>query len=193
MSRTSRPDLDAAEFESVLRAAQSGAEWAWHRLYEWLAPTVRGYLRARGAASPDDLLGEVFVQLARNIGTFAGDAAKFRSWAFMVAHHRVIDEYRSRRADRSVATDPQELPQRRTDDGVEAAVLATMSAEKVRAWLREHLTEEQEAILLLRIFGGMSTAEIAASLGKRPGTVRVAQHRALAKLRKVALEGGVTV
>jgi RNA polymerase sigma-70 factor (ECF subfamily) len=72
--------MDAADLESILRAAQGGAEWAWSRLYTWLAADVRGYLRARGAASPDDVLGEVFVQLARNIDTFEGGAGRFRSW-----------------------------------------------------------------------------------------------------------------
>ena len=93
--------MDAAEFESILRAAQGEAEWAWSRLYGWLAADIRGYLRARGAESPDDVLGEVFVQIARNIATFEGSAPQFRSWAFMVAHHRLIDEFRHRNADRS--------------------------------------------------------------------------------------------
>jgi RNA polymerase sigma factor (sigma-70 family) len=83
-------------WESLLAAAQTGAEWAWDRIYRDLAPPVRGYLVAHGAVEPDDLLGEVWLQVARNIGTFAGDEAGFRSWVFMVAHHRLIDERRRR-------------------------------------------------------------------------------------------------
>jgi RNA polymerase sigma-70 factor (ECF subfamily) len=186
-------EMGAAEFASVLRGAQGSAEWAWSRLYRWLAADIRGYLRARGAASPDDVLGEVFVQLARNIGTFEGDAARFRSWAFMVAHHRLIDEYRHRRADRSVATEPLGLPEKAGQLPVEAEVMATMSATEIRAWLQQHLTEEQQTIVLLKVFGGLDTAEIAEALGKKPGTVRVAHHRAMVKLRKAAVEGGVTI
>ena len=189
--------MGVAEFASVLRGAQGGAEWAWSRLYGWLAADVRGYVRARGAVSPDDVLGEVFVQLARNIGTFEGDASRFRSWAFMVAHHRLIDEYRHRSSDRSVVMEPDSLPEvAGTVSGmvpVEAEVLAAMSATEIRAWLERHLTEEQQTIVLLKVFGGLDTAEIAEVLGKKPGTVRVAHHRAMVKLRKVAVEGGVTV
>ena len=76
---------------------------------------------------------------------------------------------------------------------VEAEVLAAMSEAEIRAWLQQHLTDEQQTVVLLKVFGGLSTAEIAETLGKMPGTVRVAQHRALAKLREAALEGGVTV
>lgn len=185
--------MDLAEFESILGAAQGGSEWAWSRLYTWLAADIRGYLRARGGDSPDDLLGEVFVQLARNIETFAGSAARFRSWAFMVAHHRLVDDYRRRQADRSIATEPDALPDDAQPTSVEAEVLAAMSATEIRTWLKQHLSDDQQTILLLKVFGGLDTAEIAETLGKRPGTVRVAHHRALVKLRKMALEGGVTI
>lgn len=102
--------MEVAEFEFILRAAQDGAEWAWSRLYSWLSADIRGYLRAQGASSADDVLGEVFVQLARNITTFDGGASRFRSWAFMVAHHRLIDEYRHRSSDRSIATETRGAP-----------------------------------------------------------------------------------
>lgn len=185
--------MNAAEFESVLGASQGGAEWAWSRLYHWLAADIRGYLRARGAHSPDDVLGEVFVQLARNITRFEGGASRFRSWAFMVAHHRLIDEYRQRSSDRSIAVEPEALPETSCNLPVEAEVLAAMSEAEIRVWLDQHLTEDQQTMVLLKVFGGLSTGEIAEALGKKPGTVRVAQHRALAKLREAAMEGGVTV
>ena len=83
-------------WDSLLAAAQSGAEWASDRISKELAPRVRGYLVSLGADDPDDLLGEVWLQVARNIGSFTGDEAGFRSWVFMIAHHRAIDEYRRR-------------------------------------------------------------------------------------------------
>ncbi len=184
--------MEVAEFESVLRGAQGGGEWAWQKLYRWLAADVRGYIRARGAHSPDDVLGEVFVQLARHIATFRGDAAKFRSWVFVIAHHRVIDESRRRKADRSIACEPRELPDPPALATVEAEVLEAMSAGEVRSWLEAHLTEEQLEVLLLRVFGGLSAVDVAKALGKRPGAIRAVHHRALASLRRAAAEGGVT-
>ena len=91
--------MDQAQFASVLEAAQAGAEWAWSRLYRDLAGPVLGYLRTRGAAEPEDLVGEVFLQVARNLGTFDGDYRSFRSWVFTVAHHRVVDERRRKLTD----------------------------------------------------------------------------------------------
>lgn len=84
-------------FPEVLVAAQAGAEWAWQRLYASVAAGVRGYVAAQGAHDPDDLTGEVLLHLVRGIDRFVGDEAAFRSWVFLVAHHRVIDERRRSR------------------------------------------------------------------------------------------------
>ncbi len=84
-------------FESVLSAARTGVEWAWAELYREHAPAVLGYLRARGAPDAEDLLGEVFLQLARDLSGFEGDARAFRAWVFTVAHHRLLDDVRKRR------------------------------------------------------------------------------------------------
>ena len=54
-------------FPEILAAARTGAEWAWERLYESIAGGVRGYVAAQGAADPDDLTGEVMLQLVRAV------------------------------------------------------------------------------------------------------------------------------
>ena len=45
------------------------------------------------------------------------------------------------------------------------------------------LPEKQREILTLRIVVGMSAEETAEAVGSTPGAVRVAQHRALARLK----------
>ena len=45
------------------------------------------------------------------------------------------------------------------------------------------LPDKQREILILRIVVGMSAEETAEAVGSTPGAVRVAQHRALAKLK----------
>src|SRR2546429_7510811 len=95
MKRT-QPVAPANAFASVLASAKLGGQRAWSTLYNELAGPVLGYLRVQGASEPEDLLGEVFLHIARKIGTFECDAAGFLSWVFMVAHNRVIDERRRR-------------------------------------------------------------------------------------------------
>ncbi len=73
--------MDVDAFASQLTAARTGADWAWERIYRSLAPSVIGYLRAQGASEPEDVAGEVFVQIVRQV-----DVAKLgREVAAMLA------------------------------------------------------------------------------------------------------------
>jgi RNA polymerase sigma-70 factor (ECF subfamily) len=96
-------------FESVLAAAQLGAEWAWRVLYESTAPRVRSYLSFRGAVDPDGLVGDVFLAAAKGIVSFEGGEENFRSWVFSIAHARLVDERRKRERRRTEPTDSSDL------------------------------------------------------------------------------------
>lgn len=176
-------------FDSLLAAAQEGAEWAWERLYGGLSPTLRGYLIAHGSLDPDDLLGEVWLQVARNIGTFRGDEAGFRSWVFVVAHHRIIDDRRrrGRRPETFIEDGARDdwagiLPAAEDD-----ALVAAGTEEVVR--LLAELTEEQRDVLTLRILGDLTVDQVAETLGKRPGAVKALQRRGVRTLKKRIEEG----
>lgn len=172
-----------AGFPEVLAAARTGAEWAWTRLYRDLSPPVLGYLRARGAAEPEDLLSEVFVQVVRGISRFEGDEAGFRSWVFMIAHHRAQDErrVRAREAARRSWGDPPEVA---ADTDVESDASSSVETESIRAVLRE-LPPAQRDVLLLRILGGLTVAEAAAVTGRTVGATKALQRRGLARLARI--------
>lgn len=173
----------AQGFDAVLGAARTGAEWAWSTIYAELAPAVLGYLKAQRAPEPEDVTGEVFLHVVRDLPEFEGDEAAFRAWVLTVAHHRLIDgrRYSSRRP---VEPAPTEIIISRgpagngEDDGLDA--LAS-------AWVREligGLPESQRAVLLLRILGGLSVEQVSRTIGKRPGAVKALQRRALTRLKK---------
>jgi RNA polymerase sigma-70 factor, ECF subfamily len=54
--------------------------------------------------------------------------------------------------------------------------------------LLARLPGRQQELLVLRVIAGLSAQETGSALGMSPGAVRVAQHRALARLRSIALE-----
>lgn len=173
-------------FPEVLAAARTGAEWAWERLFGSIARTVRGYLAAQGAVDPDDLTGEVLLQVVRGLGRFEGDEAGFRSWVFLIAHHRVVDERRRRHRDATIAAGQ---PPPALAPGADEASLEALG-EEWRERLAE-LSEDQRNVILLRVVAGLPADDVAQILGKRIGTIRVLQHRALGRLRS-AITAGVT-
>lgn len=176
------------EFDEILTAARAGGEWAWSRLYADLAGPIRGYMAARGAREPDDLLGEVFVQMARGLGSFDGDYQGFRSWAFTIAHHRVIDERRS--IGRRPQADGADLPDHPAAEDSEAEVMERIGTERVIGILGR-LTDDQRDVLALRLIAGMRIGEIAEVTGRRPGAVKQLQRRGLERIRMIVNEEGV--
>ncbi len=125
------------------------------------------------------------MQLARNVATFEGDATGFRSWAFTVAHHRVIDEARRRKRtpptqalDEVLADDQQSL-------GVidsESEALAVIELDELVGSIA-FLSDLQKSTLLLRIIGDLSVAQTAEALGKSESAIKTAQYRAISILR----------
>ena len=176
-------------FDSLLGAAREGDEAAWQELYGGLAPVVLGYLRANGAPDPEDVLGEVFLQVARDIARFDGEERGFRSWVFTIAHHRLIDARRhSARRPVELVPEPPE-PGDSADDAAEEA-LARIGLEEVERVLAT-LSEDQRAVLLLRIVGDLSIEDVAKAVGKRPGAVKALQRRGLASVKRALAQKGV--
>ncbi|HEX9889427.1 MAG TPA: RNA polymerase sigma factor [Nitriliruptorales bacterium] len=175
-------DLDDARFDELLSAARAGAEHAWTQLYHELAPALLGYLHSQRLPDPEDVLGEVFLQVVRDLRQFDGDQAKFRSWVFTIAHHRMIDA--RRRIQRRPPTDPtptEDLDVHLPPAEAEQQAMDRLTTGEVLALL-DDLTGDQREVLVLRLIGGLTHAEVAEVLGKRLGAVKQLQRRALSAL-----------
>jgi RNA polymerase sigma factor (sigma-70 family) len=174
--------MEPGNFERTLAAARAGADWAWREIYGELAPGVLGFLRARGAPDPEDVAGEAFVQVVRDLPRFEGDWAGFRAWVYSIARNRMLDSRRRlvRRPEHPVA-EPEDGPVPVGDVNDDA--FARLELERVTAILGE-LSPDQRDVLLLRVIGDLSVEEVARVVGKRPGAVKQLQRRGLAAARK---------
>lgn len=175
--------LTEETFASVLTAAKAGAEWAWSRIYRELAGSVTGYLASRGAAEPEDITSEVFLKVAQHVHTFEGDLRSFRSWVFVIAHRRLIDDRRSvgRKPD-FTALPPDYSPNGKAGN-VETEALEGLVTDEIRQAL-ELLTEGQRDVLALRMIAGLTLAETAEILGKKVNAIKAQQRRALEALQE---------
>jgi RNA polymerase sigma factor (sigma-70 family) len=170
-------DRFRGRFDEVLAAARRDERWALEEIYRALGQVVINYLRAQGSAEPEDLASEVFVGLLRNLHTFDGDEAGFRSWVFTIAHRRLQDE--RRRLHRQPPLIPiAEAPDSPAPDDVEGAVTHSLDAELVRA-ICARLAPDQRDVVLLRLLGQLPIDDVATALGKSPGAVKALQRRGL--------------
>jgi RNA polymerase sigma-70 factor (ECF subfamily) len=179
-----------AEFDSVLAAVQSGDETALVRLYRDLHPLLVRFLSAQAPGVGEDLAQEVWLGAAKGLHSFSGDERAFRAWMFTIARRNVIAHWRRLRRRPQLAVDPVEMTELAAgaDDGVDAAVVADAA---VRS-LVSCLPPEQAEIVLLRVVCGLTAEEVGLVIGKRPGAVRVLQHRALRRLAKEFASDRVT-
>jgi RNA polymerase sigma factor (sigma-70 family) len=179
-------------FEEVLAAARTGAEWAWRLLYTDLAPILTGYLRSRGAVDPEDVTGEVFLQVVKGLPAFEGTEDGFRSWVFVIAHHRLLDDVRARSRRPQDAVPTEAMAGFRGAADVEEEALGSVSLDELRRVIEE-LSPDQADVLLLRFLGGLSIDEVAQAVGKRPGAVKALQHRGVKALTKLLGDRGVSL
>ena len=68
-----------------------------------------------------------------------------------------------------------------------AAVEEILETESALALIRR-LRPDQGEVILLRVLAGLDVARVARIVGKRPGTVRVLQHRGLRRLAELLAE-----
>lgn len=177
-------ELGEDGFDDVLASARAGAEWAWTRIYDELAPKIVGYLRAHGAADPEDVAGDVFLHIVRGLPDFSGGRAEFGAWAFTIAHRRLVDELRRRRR-RPVEVAPVDVVARAAGAGgdVNDDAEMRMAHASVRAAIAE-LPPDQRSVVLLRIIGDLTIEQTARVLRKRPGAVKALQRRGLRRLER---------
>lgn len=181
------------QFLGILTAAQEGGDWAVAILYRWLHPALVGYLRGRAGDEAEDLAAETWLAVARGLRGFSGDEAAFRSWVFTIAHRRLVDHHRaSTRRLRTHTLTPGEGPGGNVEEGPGAEpaspddpageTVAAMTSDAAVRRIVSLLPADQAEIVLLRVVAGLPVDDVAEITGRRPGTVRVLQHRALRRL-----------
>jgi RNA polymerase sigma-70 factor (ECF subfamily) len=182
--------LDAAVAEAV-----AGSRDALREVVETIRPIVVRYIRARiGSAersglSADDVAQEVCLAAIQALPRYQDQGRPFLAFVYGIASHKVADAHRAAARNRSEPTEV--VPERFSlDAGPEQMALQSDSAARMKKLLQV-LPEKQREILTLRIVVGLSAEETAEAVGSTPGAVRVAQHRALARLKSEISGSGV--
>jgi RNA polymerase sigma-70 factor (ECF subfamily) len=174
--------------DELVVEAMSGDRDAVARLLEVIRPLVARYCRGRlgpvdrSYLSADDVAQEVCLAVLTALPNYRVQGKPFLAFVYGIAAHKVIDAHRAVSRGR---TDPvPDVPDTiETGAGPEQRALHGELSTQLRALLAE-LPEKQREILVLRVVVGLSAEETAEIVGASPGAVRVAQHRALSRLRK---------
>jgi RNA polymerase sigma-70 factor (ECF subfamily) len=140
-------------------------------------------------ASADDVAQEVCLAVLTALPSYRDQGRPFLAFVYGIASHKVADAHRSSARNRSEPV--PEVPD--TSDQAEGPEAQAMQSEFAMRMMKlmETLPDKQREIFRLRVMVGLSAEETAEAVGSTPGAVRVAQHRALGRLRGVLAAEGV--
>lgn len=174
----------------ALRAAR-GDTAAAAELLARLRPGVVRYCWAhlgslgRGYVSPDDVAQEVCLAVFEALPRFRDRGLPFAGLVYRIAANKVADSFRAARLAASTRS-MEPVPEQADDqwDPERRAMIADMSRRALL--LLDELPDTQREIVVLRVAVGLSAEEVGEVLGMTAAAVRMAQSRALSRLREWA-------
>lgn len=169
-------------------AVRSGDQRALETLFLDLHPRLLRFLRAGEPRFADDIAGEVWLAVARGLGTFVGDFDDFRSWVFSIARRRLADHRRNAMRRATSPVDGDYFTDLEAAEGTDEVILERLSAQEAVDLIARHLPADQAELLTLRIVAELDVAHVAVVMDRSPNWVRVTQHRALRRLASALAE-----
>lgn len=175
--------VDDDDVAATVARARSGDMDAVGELVARYRPTVFRYCLARlgEREAADDATQETCIAMMRALPRYRDEGRPFVAFVVGIAVNKVAESRRraGRRREDVSGTVPDTADP--AGDPAEAAVASTEAARALRHVAL--LPRRQQEIVLLRV-AGLYAEEVAATLGMTAGAVRVAQHRALTRLRE---------
>ena len=175
----------------LIKAFKEGSSDALAELIGRYKDRLYAYLLrlSRSRDTADDLVQEVFIKIIKKPDSY-GERQKFSAWLFTVAHHVMMDHFRSaaRRREESLDAAAEGSPSpvemlASADPGPDRVLEDAVRTAKLQAAF-DRLSADQREIFLMRHYSELSFKEIAEILGVPIGTVLARMSRAMAKMRR---------
>jgi RNA polymerase sigma-70 factor (ECF subfamily) len=173
-------ELDPAQLQQWVRAAQDGDTKAFAKIYDHFFTSVYRYAALRVPQTvAEDLVADIFVKAWEKLHTYKPQKnVPFGAWLFRIVRNMVIDAYRTAQTWEEVPeqmSDPDEL------NRAETATERSYTLRMVRKAL-EQLPARYREVLSLSYVAELPTDEIARVLRTSEGSIRILKFRALRKL-----------
>ena len=176
------------EVEGLVNRAAAGDTEAFGCLYDIYADRIYRHICYRTSSVEDarDLMQDVFIKAWRALPRYKRTKTPFLGWLFTICRHTVIDYYRTKK---NHAYLNNELVIEDHGKGPEKLAEEQFTQQEVRRAILQ-LPEDQQQVILMSFIEGFPYSEIAATLNKSEGNIRVIVHRALKKMREIMGKAG---
>lgn len=154
---------------------------AWEHLYRTRYRALYGFAHRRlfDSRMAEDAVSETMTRALNGVARFEGAGGSLDAWLFGIARNVVLE---LGRATKRIGVLGNTTTLTSTVRGPEDAVVADAERDVLRTAFAR-LDQDEQELLELRVHGKLSADDVGRLLGKRPGAVRMAQARALQRLR----------
>lgn len=168
------------EFELIERCV-SGDTAAFGKLYDVYVKRIYDfiYYKTFHQQTAEDLTSQVFIKALSKIATFSNTKGTFQAWLYQIARNTVIDHWRAQKQDANL----EDVWGLADKSNIELDIANKHLLEEIEDELQK-FTPEQREIIVLRVWQGMSYAEIAQIVGKTENNCKVIFSRTINKLRQ---------
>jgi RNA polymerase sigma-70 factor (ECF subfamily) len=132
-------------------------------------------------AEAEDITHQVFMSAWKNIKKYQFQGYPFSSWLYKIARNEVIDFWRTKKNNVPIHEVHEETIGE--SDNTEIHIDMKMDSELVALCIKR-LDPHYQDVLILKFVEELTNEEIANSMGKTEGSIRVIQHRAIKKLKQ---------
>ena len=167
----------------LLERARSHDAEALAEIYDRYSEPIYRYLyRMLGdAAQAEDLTSEVFCRLLQVLDTSRAPRDKLRGWLYRVAHNQAMDWFRQQGKGTTLPL-CEELA---SGTDLPSEIVERQETQQRLRKVISQLTIDQQRVILLRFGEGFKISEVSELMGKSQGAVKILQHRAVKRLRKL--------
>lgn len=179
------PESPTGESDASLARRAAHDPQAFGELYHRHMLSIYRYHLARTGEVQDaqDLTAQTFLAALESIASYRGGS--FLSWLFGIASHKVADHFRHKREHLSL----EEVVEIHHPDPLPEEIASQRLQMQRISQALQALTPERAEAVVLRIFGGLSAAEVGRRLGKSEAAAKMLVHRGLSDLQqRLALE-----
>ncbi len=168
--------------KNLIKRAIKGEASAFGLLYDKYQPQIYRfiYLKVGHREEAEDLTHQVFLKTWGNMERYNFQGFPFSAWLYRVARNQVVDYYRTKK----VNVDLESITELRTETCFSQEMDTNSDIEQVRLAIQQ-LSPRQQDVIILRFIEDLSLSETASILHKTETAVKLLQHRAIKKLKRV--------
>ncbi|OGZ02291.1 MAG: hypothetical protein A2430_02470 [Candidatus Liptonbacteria bacterium RIFOXYC1_FULL_36_8] len=171
--------------EKLIKLAKSGKAESFGFLYDSYHEKIYRfiYLKVSHKEEAEDITHQVFLSAWQNIKNYSSKGFPFSSWLYQIAKNKVIDHYRSAKPKISIEL----VSEKNLETNLIADPTSSTNFDEMESVKKaiEKLTPEQQDVLIMRFIEDLPIKEVALTLNKTPGAVKLIQFRAVNKLKQL--------